>query len=94
MPNEPLVRALARAFLAGEPDAAAVAARGAHGLARDWRWLGPLARRFTSAFGEPPRPRQRDAAAFLRHDRGFKDACQRHGRRIAIKHWLTDPQPM
>jgi hypothetical protein len=62
-------RALAWAFLSGEPTVERLIERATQTFGRSYRWLPPLARRFLNAF--PPsgtRPRHRDVVAFLRQD--------------------------
>ena len=92
MDRSTLVTALARTFIAGEPQADQVADRGAHTLGRRWRWIAPLARRYAAAFASRPRPRLADAVSFLERDEGLGRAILRHGPRLSVDHWLT-PQP-
>ncbi len=88
-----LIRVLARAFLAGEPDVLQVVARGEHVLGRPWKWLPPLARRYVKSLGQV-RPRHRDVVEFLESDRAFTNAVKRHARQISVAHWLTATPPM
>ena len=97
MPLDSIAKALAKAFLAGEPDEAAVLERGVRTLGRRWRWLGPLARRYASEFGGANwtvRPRHRDALQFLRLDAGFRRALLKHGTGIKIDAPPAGPETM
>lgn len=89
------LEALARAFLAGEQTADAIASRAARMLGRNWRWLGPLARRYLEAYAGKPRPRERDAVRFLRSDSKFREAWSKyHGRGLVTEELLHEPQAM
>ena len=84
-------RALATAFLAGEPTIEQVLERAIRTLGRTYRWLPPLARRFVAAF--PPgrvRPRHREVLQFLRRNPAFRRAR----RKLAIDQWLIGPSQM
>ena len=94
LPNSPLIRVLARAMLAGEPAVAAIQERCARTLGRNWRWLGPLARRYAKAFTGQTRPRLREVAAFLVADEGFAKARRRHRDTLRVVDWLGEPQQM
>ena len=74
MPQTALLRALARAFLAGQPALEQIVDRASLALGRPWRWLIPVARRYVSAFTGQTRPRRRDVIQFLSKDRGFRRA--------------------
>jgi retron-type reverse transcriptase len=63
-------------------------------LGHPWRWLRPVAGRFVESFSGKARPRHTEVVAFLRGDRGFRSAWERHGEKIAIRSWITGPQPM
>jgi hypothetical protein len=89
-----IVNALARAFVNGEATPDAIAERSAKVLGRRWRWLRPLAVRYVKAMTADLRPRQRDAASFLRADDGFRKASWRHRRKLKIESWLEDPPRM
>src|SRR5205807_1356820 len=92
MPNPVLLRALASAFLNGDPSADAMVARAEQLLGRDWSWLRPLAERYLAGIG--PHPRRRDVVEFLRNDEKFQLAWSKHAKEIGIKEWLADPPRM
>lgn len=94
MKDSALLTVLARALLAGEQTVGRVKARGVLALGRPWRWMGPLARRYLRAFGGGTRPRLREVVRFLKEDREFGEARVTYGRKIAVRHWLTEPQQM
>jgi len=94
MPSQSLVRALARAFPAGEQSVEQVVVRGSRTLGRNWHWLRPLARRYVKTFAERIRPRHRDVVRFLLQDRGFLKISSRHFHELPVVHWLTEPQQM
>jgi RNA-directed DNA polymerase len=94
MPDASLLKALARAFLAGEPTAEQIADRAGRALGRRWRWLGPLARRYIRAIAGRTPPRQRDVVRFLLHDEGFKRACAKYSDQLSINQWLSESQRM
>jgi RNA-directed DNA polymerase len=85
---------LARALLAGEPDAAAITARMGRTLGREWRWIRAVARRYVERFAPGGRPRRRDVVQFLRNDPGLQRAWARSRRKIEIQDWLAAPQQM
>ena len=93
MRNASLLSDLARVFTAGEPDVAQIVTRGAQLLGKRWRWLRPLARRYSVAFAGRTRPRQRDVVRFLLHDRGFR-RIYAHSRDFQVEQPLTGPQQM
>ena len=64
-------------------------ARGTETLGREWNWLGPLARRYLGAHQGSVRPRQRDVVHFLRKDRRFRDACEKHWQQLTVASWLA-----
>jgi len=94
MPKPPLLNALARAFLAGEPALAAMIARARRTLGRPWRWLGPVARRYLDTYAGMTRPRRRDAVQFLLHDSGVAYARAKYRGQLRVEQWLNDSQQM
>ena len=93
-PNRTFCRMLATAFLAGEPTIELIVSRASEMMARRWRWLGPLARRYSKKFSGQIRPRHRDVVQFLLTDRGFRHAYAKHFNALRVKHWLTGAQRM
>ena len=81
---------LARALLAGEPTVDAIRERCARTLGREWRWVGPMARRYLKEFEGQTRPRLRDVVAFLVRDAGFA----RVRRLLRVVEWVAEPQRM
>jgi len=79
-----IAEALARAILAGDQDAEAVAFRMAETLGRRWRWAIHLAHRYVTAFAGKVRPRRRELVDFLLRDRGFCRACVRHHGKLVV----------
>lgn len=99
MPRTPklqqlLIPTLARALIAGEQTPAAAEARLAEALGRPWRFIPALTRRFHARFSVSPRPRLRDAIAFLRNDTRFLRACELHPNALRLAHWTTEPAQM
>jgi hypothetical protein len=94
MPTPPLLAALARSFLSGEPNVEEIVARGTHLLGRPWRWLRPLAERYVAAVAGKTRPRRREVVQFLREDRAFGRARSRHAAALSVEQWLSEPQVM
>ena len=94
MPEPSLVKMVARCFLAGEPAADQIVARGNRLLGRNWRWLPPLAQRYIKAFTGRTRPRQRDVVRFLLSDHGFRRAWSKYSQELVVEKWLTEPQRM
>jgi len=94
MPSHSLLRALARAFLAGEQSVEQVVVRSSQTLGNHWQRLRPLARRYVKAFARRTRPRHRDVVQFLLQDRGFLEISSRYFRELPVAHWLTEPQKM
>ena len=90
MQDSPFLRAIAGAFLAGEPTVPQIVARVRRALGKEWRWLPPLAQRYVNAIAGRTRPRRRDVVQFLLHDRGFRRAWSKH--ELPIEHWLHDPE--
>jgi hypothetical protein len=90
MTGQSLLKSLSRAFLAGEANSDAVVARLGRMLGRPWRWIGPVARRYSRLFGGGVRPRQRDVALFL----WSQPRLRRTWPKLSVKHWLTGPQRM
>jgi hypothetical protein len=84
---KPIIHALARAFLAGEPSVEAIVERTSRMLGKSWRWLRPLAERYVAETAGRTRPHRRDVVEFLQREAG-------HRRRLRVKDWLTDPQRM
>jgi RNA-directed DNA polymerase len=79
MPNPALLSALARAFLAGEPDIEGILARATDMLGKRHRWLRLLALRYIATFGAQTRPRHRDVVRFLAADR----------LKFSVQRWVT-----
>ena len=94
MQDLPLVRVIARAFLAGEPSEPEVVARLGWALGKKWRWIGPLVRRYIASITGQTRPRVREVVHFLRTDAGFQRTLTRYSDEISIGNWLTGPQTM
>jgi RNA-directed DNA polymerase len=94
MPDSALLTVLARSFTNGEPSVPLIVGRAARVLGRSWRWLPPLARRYTEAFGMGTRPRQRDVIQFLRDDPGFGEALAKYFSQLSVDQWLGSPQIM
>ncbi|HTM47887.1 MAG TPA: reverse transcriptase family protein [Bryobacteraceae bacterium] len=94
MPAPLFVRALARAFLAGQPTVDQIVARGSRALGRPWRWLRPLAQRYVEHIEGRVRLRRRDAIQFLRADPGVERAEARYRHELSVADWLTEPQLM
>lgn len=69
---------LAAALQAGEQTHAAARIRAAQALGSDWRFLGPLVRRYLAAFDGAVRPRHKEVVAFLLKDEGFRRARRAH----------------
>ena len=93
-PSSSFLYALAASLLGGDFTVEAAVARLTHTLGRSWPWLRPLARRYLKAFAPRTRPRNKDVIGFLRHDAKLLRAWQRHHRRLAIVHWVTEAQQM
>ena len=94
MPDPFLSRMLARCFLAGEPAVDPIVERCSRALGRRWRWLQPLAERYLKAFAGRTRPRRREVAQFLLHDRGFQSAWSKYLPELFVAEWLGEPQTM
>src|SRR5439155_5891065 len=94
MPNSPLLRALARAVLAGEATAEQIVVRCTRMLGRSWRWLPSLSQRYVETFAGRARPRSRDVVQFLLDDPGFEREWSKRSSRLSVKQWLTEPQRM
>jgi len=94
MPKPPFLRAVARAFLAGEPAVEQVIARARRTLGRHWRWLRPLAQRYIETFTGRTRPRRRDVVQFLLQDPGVAHAQSKYRHELRVEQWLTQPQQM
>ena len=94
MRNLSLLRVLARSFLGGEATAEQITARASRTLGRQWRWLGPLVRRYLRAVAGRTRPRHRDVIRFFLDDHGFRRAWSKHFHELSVDQWLTEPQRM
>jgi hypothetical protein len=92
--NNALARPLAHAFLVGDPDLAAILARGEIILGRPWPWLRAAARRYLRRFTGATRPRHRQVVAFLLADRSFRFACTKFGAQLTVVNRLIGPEPM
>jgi RNA-directed DNA polymerase len=82
-----LYRAIARAFLAGEPTVEQLIDRATRVMGKPSRWIVRAARRFVATF--PPdktRPRHRDVLELLRSFRAL--------RKLSVREWLTESQQM
>jgi len=90
--KDPILTALARSILAGEPSVEGMVARASWTLGRRWRWLRPLARRYLDAMSGRVRPRQRDVLRFLDDDPGVRRAWGEHSNELSVEQWLTEPQ--
>jgi RNA-directed DNA polymerase len=84
MPNPAVLSALARSFLAGEPDVEGIVARATGMLGKRHRWLKPLALRYVETFGGQTRPRRSDVIRFLAEER----------RKFSVQRWLTEAAKM
>lgn len=85
---------LARSFLCGGSESDEIARRAGIALGRAWRWLPPVARRYVDSFDGQVRPRLSDVVEFIHRDRGFQRAWERDGEQLAIRSWISGPQPM
>ena len=94
MPNPSLVSAVARSLLAADPDVQQIVSRLTHIFGHAWRWLPPLARRYSKMAAGHTRPSHRDVVDFLNRDEDFQRACIRHSGCLGIRHWIADPQEM
>jgi hypothetical protein len=94
MPRSLLFRILATSLLAGETTTQNIVDRLSVTLGRRWAWLRPLAERYVKFVSGKTRPRQREVVQFLRHDRGLRRACSKHGQQISIQQWLTEGAQM
>jgi hypothetical protein len=89
-----LLRALARALLAGEPTIELLVYRCSLTLSKSFRWLRPLSQRYLNKFGTGTRPRQRTVVEFLRNDSGLKRARSKYFDALSVQQWLTASQGM
>ena len=94
MAESQILNALAGALIAGEQTREGMVARCGHALGRPWRWLGPLARRFLAAHSGQTRPRRREVVRFLRNDDGLREALDRHGKKVRVRHWVAGEHAM
>src|SRR5215813_3344919 len=85
---------LARSFVTGEQTVDAIDTRCAQLLGRRWRWVRYLAKRHVAAFGWRSRPRRRDVAEFMRHDRAFQHGWREYRSQFRLESWLLEPQRM
>jgi retron-type reverse transcriptase len=88
------LHALARSFLAGSAEPDEIVRRAGVVLGREWRWLLPVARRYSESFHKTPRPRLATVVGFISNDSGFKNAWYRLGDRIAVRSLIAGPQTM
>ncbi len=63
-------------------------------LGKPWRWLQSIAGRFEASFDGQVRPRHSEVVAFIRNDPAFRRAWDRHGKKLAVRSWMTGPEPM
>ena len=82
--NPQLISTLARAFLAAEPNQDKIEKLAGETLGRPWRWIRPVARRYTERFGDRTRPRLREVERFLRGDPSFRRALEKRGSALQI----------
>jgi retron-type reverse transcriptase len=94
MQQSVVLRAIARAVLAGEPAVPEITARVSRALGKRWRWIAPLAQRYANAVVGRTRPRRQDVVRFVREDPGFLRAWAKHSHEFTIDDWLTDDQKM
>ncbi|HUA59956.1 MAG TPA: reverse transcriptase family protein [Verrucomicrobiae bacterium] len=90
----PILAAIARSFLAGEPSVEQIVSRTAQTLGRPWRWLRPVARSFVEACDGETRPRQREVIEFLLHDPVFLRVWMQKRHEMRIAHALIEPLGM
>jgi RNA-directed DNA polymerase len=86
-----VIHGLAEAFLSGPWELEALIARGQSVLARNYRWLRPLATRVLAGFPAGSRPRIGRLADFLRDDERFQKARRRRTPALRFDRW---PEPM
>ncbi|KAA6465438.1 RNA-directed DNA polymerase [Acidobacteria bacterium AB60] len=86
-----LIRALATAFLHGEPTTEELIQRAAHTLGRNWRWLRPVARRFVERFAGKVRPTRRSVLAFLREDENVNRTWHSRRHQLTVASWVVEP---
>lgn len=86
--------ALANSILAGDANPEAIVARLIRTLGRSWRWIKPLVRRYSGAFGSGTRPRRKAVVRFLKHDEGIYRALRLYGNQIRIAEWICEPNRM
>ena len=94
MLNPTILRLLANAILAVEPNADAIADHLSYVLGRKGRWIRQLALRYTQSFPGSAVPRRRDLIEFLRSEPSLMDAARQPHRPLRIAHWVTGSQPM
>jgi hypothetical protein len=94
MPDSLLLRILADSFLAGEPTVSQIVARAGYALGKEWRWLRPLAERYTKMMDGRTRPRRRDVVEFLLHDAGFERARSKYSHQLRVEHRFAWPKQM
>ena len=94
MQTRSLARPLAHAFLAGDPDLAAILTHSETILGRRWPWVRATARRYLRRFTGSTRPRHRQVVAFLLADRSFRFACTKFTFQLTVVNRLIGPEPM
>jgi len=92
--SNPVLAAIARSFLAGDPSVDSIVSRTAETLGRPWRWLHPVARHFAEAFAGEVRPRRREVIAFLLSEPAFIRVWMRRRSEISIARHLLEPARM
>lgn len=68
--------------------------RGGKTLGKRWRWLRPLARRYTEVFAGGIRPREREIIQFLANQPAFREAWSKQSGKILVACWPIQPQKM
>jgi hypothetical protein len=94
MPTPPLVSALARSILAGEPSVSGIVGRLTRILGKKWRWVQPLARRYVDRFLASVPPRHRQVVQFLLADEALTRARSDHRARLQIADWRCEAPQM
>ena len=94
MKTATLLRAIAKAFVAGEQTVEAIAARTTETLGRDWRWVRRVAARYLAIHSEGMRPRVRNVVRFLKNDRTVHPARLRLRHKLSVERWPMEPHRM
>lgn len=94
MSKQTVLSTLARSFLAGPQTLEQLIKRSSKALGKRWRWLRPLARRYTEVFAGRIRPREREIVQFLANQPEFREAWAKHSGKISVACWPTEPQKM